>query len=250
MRLLLWILLALGCVSCSKTEQTSSITVSAAASLKEVLTELSHTFPEKGVTVQFQFAASGELEKQLMGGAPVDVFISASTSQIERLRKNAMLEDDTVTSLATNRLIVITYQKSPLQTGEIAALLSRPEVTRLAIGDPAFVPAGEYAKQGLEALGLWESVSPRLVNAANVRQALDLVSRQEAELGFVYETDLKNRSDVRKVAAFPVGAVASIVYPAAVLKASTQRDASKRFLAFLQSPAAREVFLAHGFGAP
>ena len=251
MKRLWFLVLLLVCwLSCTKTEQTTSLTVSAAVSLKEVLTELGARFPEKGLSLQFQFASSGELEKQIMGGAPVDVFISASTTQLDRLQKNQMLENDTITELATNRLIAITYQQSTLQSSDLSALLSGPETSKIAIGDPALVPAGEYAKQGLGALGLWEKVSPRLVMAANVRQALDLVSRQEVELGFVYETDISNRSDVRKLAEFPTASVPLIVYPAAVIKQSQHPEASKKLLTFLQSPEAQEVFRKYGFGAP
>jgi molybdate transport system substrate-binding protein len=250
MRRLLQFLFLFICLSCTKTEQTASITVSAAASLKDVLTEIGGKFPDKTISVQFQFAASGEIEKQIMGGAPVDVFISASSTQIERLQKNEMLINDTISKLATNRLIAITYQQSTLQEGSLSALLSGPETTKIAIGDPALVPAGEYAKKGLEALNLWDKISPRLVTAANVRQALDLVSRQEAEIGFVYETDIRNRSDVRKLAEFPAESVPVIVYPAAVVKKSPQLEASKKFLTFLQSAEAKEVFAKYGFGAP
>jgi molybdate transport system substrate-binding protein len=244
------VLLLLFClVSCTKTEQTT-ITVSAAVSLKDVLDELGTKFREENISVQFQFASSGELEKQIMGGAPIDVFISASSTQLERLQRNNMLEDDTITKLATNRLIVITYQKSELLSSDLSVLLSGPELSKIAIGDPALVPAGEYTKKGLEALGLWESVSLRLVNASNVRQVLDLVSRQEVELGFVYETDINNRSDVRKLAELPKSSTPSIVYPAAVIKQSKHPEVSKRLLIFLQSPEAQEVFLKYGFGAP
>jgi molybdate transport system substrate-binding protein len=247
-RLSLRVLLVVCALSCAKTEQTTSLTVSAAVSLKEVLTELATNFPDKSLSIQFQFASSGELEKQIMAGAPVDLFISASATQIERLQRHNKLQDQTITKLATNRLMAITYQESDLQSSDLAVLLS--EASHIAIGDPALVPAGEYAKQGLLTLGLWGEAAPRLVMATNVRQVLDLVSRQEAELGFVYQTDLLNRSDVRRLAEFAQGVVPLIVYPAAVLKQSQQPQASERFLGFLQSPEAQEVFLKYGFGAP
>jgi molybdate transport system substrate-binding protein len=181
-----------------------------------------------------------------MAGAPLDLFVSAAPAQMDRLEAAGKIVQNTRARLASNRLVLIAHRENA-PSGELAALLVAPSVKHIAIGSPKMVPAGAYAQSALMHLGLWETVSPRLVNAANVRQVLDLVAKQEAELGFVYETDLRGRSDVANIADIPAEATGPILYPIAVLSSSTNLDLARDFVHFATSPAGQRILASYGF---
>ena len=225
------------------------ITVSAAASLTDAFRELGPAFEaaRPGVSVRFNFAASGALLQQIAQGAPVDVFVSADQETMDRGADRKLIDNASRRNFATNALVVI----EPARGGPgLQSLqdLAGAKVTKLAVGKVATVPAGRYARQLLDAAGLWAQLQPRIVQADSVRQVLDYVARGEVEAGFVYRTDAARTAEVR-VVMVPPGSVA-VSYPVAVVADSRQQAAARDFVAFLFTDAAQQTLARHGFGRP
>lgn len=232
-------------------QDTSVVTVFAAASMTNALQDLGDMFTrESAIPVRFSFASSAALARQIETGAPADLFVSADTDWMDYLQQHHLIQPASRHDLVGNELVLIAPATSTLELKiaphfALAAALGRG---RLAIGDPDSVPAGRYARQALDALGVWSSVEPRTVNAESVRAALAYVDRGEAALGIVYETDALIDKNVRVVDVFPADTHAPIVYPAALTRsASPEAD---RFLRFLRSPAASVIFKEYGFLTP
>ncbi len=239
--------LALALLAGQPAARADNLTVFAAASLKNALDDIAVKWKDSGAsTVGASYASSSTLAKQIEQGAPADVFISADTQWMDYVSKKSLVE--TPHDLLGNRLVLISAKDNPL-TLELKPGLKLAELLgdgRLAVGDPSNVPAGIYAKEALTKLNIWDAVQPKLAPAADVRAALTLVSRGEAPLGIVYETDAKVDPKVRIVAIFPEDSHKPIVYPVAVVKTSKNPDAGK-FVAFLNGPAAKEIFVKYGF---
>ena len=223
------------------------ITVFAAASLKNALDDVAAAWKATGAApVSASYASSSTLAKQIEQGAPADVFVSADEQWMDYVAKRGLV--DVPHDLLGNRLVLIAASDNPL-TIKIEPGLKLGELLaggRLAIGDPTNVPAGIYAKEALTKLGIWKDVEGKLAPTADVRAALTLVSRGEAPLGIVYETDAKVDPKVRVVAVFPEDSHTPIRYPVAVVKASRNPEAGK-FVAFLDTPAAKAIFTKYGF---
>ena len=225
-----------------------TITVFAAASLNDVLTELAKEFTaDTGVHVVSSFAASSALARQIDAGAPADLFFSADADWMDYLETRNEIRKSSRHDVVGTRLVLIAPHDSDIKLSiapnfPLAAALGGG---RLATGDPDSVPVGRYARSALTALGVWSSVADRLIRADNVRVALAFVSRGEAPLGIVYETDARIDPGVRIVAVFPDASHAPIVYPIALTKAA--QPAAERFLDFLRSPRAAAIFARYGF---
>ena len=224
-------------------------TVFAAASLTDVLDTIAETYGRTHAEhVRLSYASTSVLAKQIELGAGADVFVSADQDWMDYLVQRGLTKDKPVV-VARNALVLIAPLDFPLSTvhldrqTDFLALLGGQ---RLAMGDPAHVPAGKYGKAALNALGLWPTVESRVLPLDNVRVALAVVERGEAPLGVVYATDARISSRVKTVAVFPATSHAPIEYPAVQLKNGAGNDAAT-FLAFLQSPEAREIFRAQGF---
>ncbi|MDQ0455037.1 molybdate ABC transporter substrate-binding protein [Rhizobium paknamense] len=225
------------------------VTVFAAASLKETLDRLAADWKtQTGKEVTISFAASSALAKQIEQGAPADLFISADLTWMDYLAKADLIDPQSRVNLLGNRIVLITAAQSnlALKIGSDADLKAALGDGRLAMGAVQSVPAGMYGKAALEKLGLWESVKDKIAQADNVRAALLLVSRQEAPLGIVYETDARVDPGVKIIDRFPETSHPPIIYPAALTEATKNPDASA-FLTFLQGAKAAEVFKAAGF---
>ncbi len=235
------------------TTEAKTITVFAAASLKNVLDEAAKTFTTgTGTRVTAAYAASSALARQFENGAPADLFISADQEWMDHLAGKGLIAKDTRVDLVGNRLVLIAPAGSPTALGlepgvDLAAALGDG---RLAVADVKAVPAGKYARAALEHLGAWSGVADRLAQAENVRAALALVAQAEAPLGIVYATDAKAEPKVRVVAVFPASSHPPIVYPGAVVASSPDVGGAKTFLDFLSSREAAAIFAAHGFTAP
>jgi molybdate transport system substrate-binding protein len=230
----------------SSVAPAQSLTVFAAASLKNALDEIAAIAPAKPT---ISYGASSALAKQIESGAPAQVFISADLDWMDYLDERKLLRPGTRKNILGNKLVLIAPAGSTVKTEiragfPLAALLGDG---RLATADPAHVPAGKYTKAALEKLAVWESVAGKLAPAENVRAALMLVARGETPLGTVYATDAAAESKVRVVAVFPDGLHAPIVYPAALTATAPASGAAAEFLSLLSSPAARKVFEKHGF---
>jgi molybdate transport system substrate-binding protein len=222
--------------------------VFAASSLTDVLEEIGAAYArDTGEHVKLSYAASSVLARQIEAGAPADVFFSADTDWMDYLSARNLIDTGTRQDLLGNRLVLIAAQASDIRLKiaphfPLAATLGR---RRLATGDPDAVPVGKYARSALTSLGVWDEVADRLVRAENVRSALAFVSRGEAPLGIVYETDALIDRGVRVVDVFPASSHAPIVYPVAATK--TARPAAARFLSYLHGASAVAAFRRFGF---
>ncbi len=225
------------------------VTVFAAASLKEVLGDISAAWKaETGKETSVSLAASSALAKQIQEGAPADIFFSADLKWMDYLDKAGLIAADTRINLLGNRIVLVAPKDSTVATtiAEGFPLKDLLAGGKLAMGNTESVPAGLYGKAALEKLGVWDSVKSDVAQADSVRAALLLVSRAEAPLGIVYETDAKVEKEVKVVDRFPESSHPAIIYPAALLK-DTQNADAKAFLEYLQGAKAREIFTAAGF---
>jgi molybdate transport system substrate-binding protein len=230
--------------------EAETVTVFAAASTTNAVTEIGQLF-ENGKTGKFRtsFASSSTLAKQIEQGAPADVFISADKKWMDYLETRKMIEPDTRFDLLGNRIVLIAPKGSPINRIDIRPgfdLVKLLSDGRLAMGDPDHVPAGIYGMQALEKLGVWSSIEKRVARAKDVRAALALVERGETPLGLVYSTDAAISDKVKVVGVFPNESHPPIVYPAAIV-AGRKSDVAGRFIGFLKSPEAKAVFEKYGF---
>jgi molybdate transport system substrate-binding protein len=225
--------------------------VLAAASLQESLNAAADAWAAGGhPRPVLSFAASSALARQVEAGAPADLFVSADEEWMDYLAQRNLIRPRTRVSFLTNQLVLVAPAASTVRLAIAPRFpLARALGTsgRLAMADPASVPAGRYGQQALTRLGVWPSVSAKLARAENVRAALALVSRGEAPLGVVYATDARAAPSVRVVGVFPASTHAPISYPVAMLASSTHADA-EGFRRFLLSGAGKAVFRRYGFG--
>ncbi|HEX8311253.1 MAG TPA: molybdate ABC transporter substrate-binding protein [Chthoniobacteraceae bacterium] len=229
------------------TNGAEKLIVGAAASLKGALEEVEAAYSEqrRDLKLVFNFAGSGMLQQQIENGAPVDVFISAAPRHMDVLEKKGLILADTRRDLLTNTLVLIASENAPVLTSFND--LQKPQVRRIAVGDPRSVPVGAYAADVIRSLGLAESLAPKLVRTLDARQVLTSVETGNAEAGVVYLTDAKFSGKVRVAATAPEGSHARIVYPVGVINTSRKPDQAREFATFLDSRIARAIFEKHGF---
>jgi molybdate transport system substrate-binding protein len=229
---------------------SADLIVSAAASLTNAFRDLGPVFEVQnpGISVVFNFGASDALLAQIAKGAPADVFASADQDAMDRAEAQKLLVTGSRHDFVGNTLVMVTPIDSPLGL-KAPADLQRAEVKRVAIGNPASVPAGRYAKGALQAAKLWPAIEPKAVFAQNVRQALDYVARGEVDAAFVYTTDAAIMKDKVRVAA-TVPTEQAIRYPIAVTAGSPNAEAARRFVAFVLSVDAQGMLARHGFVKP
>lgn len=228
----------------------ADLTVSAAASLTDAFREIGRAFEAQnpGTKVQLNFAASGVLLQQIAKGAPVDVFASADEETMDDAQKQGLVDAATRVDFARNRLVVIVPTDAKVVPAALADL-ARTDIQRVAIGQPASVPVGRSTKSVLEQANLWSTITPKMIDAQSVRQALDYVARGEVDAGFVYSTDAAIMPDRVRVA-FTVPTPQAILYPVAVLKGAADSATAQRFVRFVASPAAQAVLVRFGFAKP
>jgi molybdate transport system substrate-binding protein len=240
---------AITAVSRPALPQEKSITVFAAASMKNALDDVDSAFTKQsGIKVVASYEASSALMKQIEQGAPADVFLSADIKWMDYGAERNLIKTDTRFNLLGNRLVLIAPKNSTIADVKIGPdfdLAALAGNGRVAVGDVRAVPAGLYAKAALEKLGAWAAVAPKLAMAENVRAALVLVARGEAALGIVYKTDAEIDPGVKIVGVFPEDSHPPIIYPVA-MTATAKPDAAP-YLAFLRSQAAKTIFERYGF---
>jgi len=225
------------------------IIVSAAISLTNAFEEMGKTFQEKqkNVRVLFNFGGSGDLSRQIIGGAPVDVFASASPKDMDDLDKMNMIMKDTRTDFAGNRVVLVVPANTAFHLNSFNDL-KRGDVKRIAIGNPKTVPAGRYAEEVLKYFNLAEAVKDKLIFAENVRQVLDYVVRGEVDAGMVYSTDAAIKADRVKVAIeASEQSHKPVVYPIAVIKGSKEEILGKEFISFVVSQEGKQIMKKYGF---
>jgi molybdate transport system substrate-binding protein len=226
------------------------ITVSVAASFKDVMEAIATDFKasHSGVDVTFNVGGSGMLARQIEDGAPVDVFVSAGWPEIDRLRAKGLVAGEPVV-VARNRLVVVVPATSSWLGKAPRALFESPTLKQVALGDPASVPFGAYAKQALTAAGLWDAVAPKAVYAADVRQALTYADQGAVDAAVVYATDVPIAKSAKLLGEVHGGDALKIEAPAARLARSTAK-AAPEFVTFLTTGPARDRLRAFGFVVP
>lgn len=234
----------------AKTEgEPVEILVAAAASLKNAYEEeLIPMFEEQypGVSVEGTYDSSGKLQTQIEEGLEADVFMSAAEKQMKALDEEGMIASDTITNLLENKIVLIVPE------GSSAGLASFEDIEKaglIALGDPASVPAGQYAQEALTSLGIWDKIQDKVSFGTNVTEVLNQVAASSAEAGIVYATDAASMSDqVEIVAEAPEGSLQKkVIYPVAVVKDSAHQEEAGNFVEFLKSEEAMKVFEEYGF---
>ena len=228
-----------------------SILVAAAASLKNAYEDkLIPMFEEQypGVTVEGTYDSSGKLQTQIEEGLEADVFMSAATKQMKTLDEEGLIASDTMVDLLENKIVLIVPAGSDSRIDSFEKI---GDAASIALGDPESVPAGQYAKEALTNLNVWDSIQDKVSFGTNVTEVLNQVAAASADAGIVYATDAASMADqVTVIAEAPEGSLEKkVIYPVAVVKATEHEDAAKAFVDFLQTPEAMEVFESYGFVA-
>ncbi|WP_298522183.1 molybdate ABC transporter substrate-binding protein [uncultured Methanobrevibacter sp.] len=226
------------------------VNLAAAASLKNVYDEkLIPMFQEKyqGAKVTPTYASSGDLQTQIENGLETDVFMSASNKQMNALVNESLIDNNTNLQFLENKVVLIVPANSSSNISSFDDLANASGV--IAIGDPESVPAGQYAKEALTNLGIWDSVESKLSLGTDVTAVLNQVAQGSADCGIVYSTDAKSMpDDVKVVCEAPEGSLnTSVIYPVAMIKDAKDADAAQAFLDFLQTKEAKDVFVEYGF---
>ncbi len=248
-RLMIWLaalwLLVMMLGGCRDTKRVS-LTISAAASLQDALAEVESAYQAGHANVDFRnnLGSSGTLAREIEEGAPVDAFLSAALKPMNDLEAKGLISGGTRQNLLRNSLVLIAPLDSKLPG---FAALGDGSTRLIAVGDPASVPAGQYAQQTLTALRLYDQVKGKLVLGKDVRQVLTYVETGNADAGLVYATDAQTSGRVRVVAVAAESLHDPIVYPAAVVKTSGNQESASKFVAFLGSPEAKAIFTKRGF---
>lgn len=233
-------------LSCSGDRE--ELLVFSAASLTDVMQEIGDRFNHsEGIAVVFSFGGSTSLGQQIIRGAPADVFLSAGAGPMDRLDDRGLLRSDSRVDLLMNKLVLVAEPRRAGRLGIKSLNDLAGANARVAIADPELSPAGRYAKEAMQELGLWEKVEERVVYSPDVRAALAYVDTGNVDAGIVYETDARTEQGLQVIALLPVQSHTPIVYPVAVVGSSSQTQAVDRFLEYVQSEEARRVFLEYGF---
>ncbi len=242
-------LVVLAGATVSATAQEKTITVFAAASMKNALDDIDAAYTAKtGVKIIVSYGPSSGLAKQIEQGAPADVFISADTDWMDYAIAKKNISEPSRVNLLGNSIVLIAPKDSKIDNVTIGAGFDLAKLAgdgRIATGDVKSVPVGKYAKAALEKLGSWQAAEAKFAMTDNVRAALTLVARDEAALGIVYSTDAKVEPGVKIVGTFPANSHPAIIYPVAAT--TTAKPATSDYLAFLRSTAAKNILEKYGF---
>ncbi len=232
----------------ARAQPATPATVFAAASLTDSLKAVADAYKARtGASVTLSFGASSTLARQIEQGAQADIFMSADTDWMDYLQKAGLIADATRKDLLGNQLVLVAASgtKPAPRIAPHFDLAGALGDGKLALADPSSVPAGKYGKAALTALGVWDSVAPKVAPAENVRVALEYVARGEAPFGIVYATDARVAPSVHVVGIFPENTHPPIIYPVALTK--TASPAARAFLDFLNGPEAKTIFEKAGF---
>lgn len=228
--------------------EKTEILVAAAASLEYAYEdELIPLFEEQNadITVSGTYDSSGKLQTQIEEGMEADIFMSAATKQMNALTEEGMIDKDSVTDLLENKIVLITSADSEL---ELTAFEDITKADTIAIGDPASVPVGQYSEEALTNLGLWDEVIAKASLGTNVTEVLNWVAEGSAQAGIVYATDAATTDAVKVVAEAPEDSLSEpAIYPVGIVSASEKKEAAERFVEFLKSDEAIQIFEEYGF---
>lgn len=242
---LLLLLMSLSLAGCN--EERPELQVAAAASLTDAMNDIKTIYEkEHEVDLSFNFAGSGKLAQQIQQGAPVDVFLSANEDWMDQLENEQMIATDTRENVTGNELVLIARKDASFSSPSFADI-KKEEVEHIAVGVPESVPAGAYTKQVLQDSEQWDNLEDLFIYAKDVRQVLTYVESGNADIGFVYVSDVAVFDQVDVLATADEGSVDPIVYPGAVTATSGEKSEGEAFLAFLQSKEAQDVLEKYGF---
>ena len=201
-----------------------------------------------GVTVKGTYDSSGKLQTQIEEGLDADVFMSAATKQMKALDEEGMIASDTITDLLENKIVLIVPAGNEKKLEKFEDI---EKADSIALGDPASVPAGQYAQEALTNLGIWDKIQDKVSFGTNVTEVLNQVAAASADAGIVYATDAASMADkVEVVAEAPEGSLSKkVIYPVAVVKGTAHEEVAKEFVAFLQTDKAITVFEDYGFSS-
>lgn len=225
----------------------TELTVLAAASMTDAMQEIGEAYQEthENIEITYQFDSSGTLKTQIEEGAPADIFISAATKQMDELVQGELVEEDSVFPWLENKVVLIVPKDSEDGPDSFEAA-AKEEVPMIAIGNED-VPVGQYTQTIYQNLGLWENIQAKANLASNVRQVLDWVATGNAPCGVVYATDAQIEKNVKVVCEAPKGSCDPVIYPAGMVSASKEKEASAEFLEYLKTEEVSEILEAYGF---
>lgn len=231
-----------------ESKEEVELLISAAASLTDVLNELAEVYKtvEPETTLNFTFGSSGALQAQIEEGAPVDIFMSAAQKQMKALDKGGHILDGTIKTLLLNKVVLITPKDGEIEIKSFEDL-TKDEIKKIAIGDPANVPVGQYSEEIFNSLNISDKLNSKLVLGSDVRTVLTWVESGEVDCGIVYATDAFTSDSINIITEAPEGSHKEVSYPVAVVKDSKNPDRAKEFLDFLSTDKATELFEKYGF---
>lgn len=229
--------------------KAQTVTIAAAASLEtclrdELIPMFEKQYPE--ITIEGTYDSSGKLQTQIEEGAGIDVFFSAATKQMEALTDEGLIQEGSVKNLLENKIVFIVPSGDE---GNYASFEDIANAENVAIGDPDSVPVGQYSKEALTNLGLWDQILEKASLGTNVTEVLNWVAEGSAKAGIVYATDAAQTDKVVVVAEAPEGSVKKAVYPVGIIKDCENRDGAQKFIEFLSSSEALDIFARNGFAA-
>lgn len=227
-------------------EEKVELTISAAASLQDALTEITANFNHghSNMKINYNYGASGALQQQISQGAPVDLFFSAAEDKFQQLVSDGLIDKKNGINLVGNELVLVVPKDS---ANGIKAFEDLPKAGKLSIGTPESVPAGKYAKEVLENLKVWGGIEGKIVYAKDVRQVLTYVETGNVDAGMVYKTDALTSKKVRITATADENTHTPIIYPVGIIKASSHPEEAMVFYEYLQTEEAMNVFKKYGF---
>jgi molybdate transport system substrate-binding protein len=244
MMLMVMVMLALGMTPALRATEINAF---AAASLTEGLKQIASAYErESGDRILFNFAASSLLARQIEEGAPADIFFSADELKMDALEAKGLIRSETRLSRLSNSLVIVVAKEGGADIATPQGLAS-DKVKRIALGEPATVPAGIYAREYLQKKNLWTAVRQKVIPTENVRAALAAVEAGDVEAGIVYKTDAAIAKKVKIAYEVPAADAPTISYPMAVLKHAKAKEASERFMEYLKSKKAARIFERFGF---
>ncbi|MEB4782873.1 molybdate ABC transporter substrate-binding protein [Paenibacillus jamilae] len=235
----------------SKKTETVELTISAAASLTDALKEIQTLYESshKGIQLNFNFGGSGALEKQIEQGAPSDLFLSASKKNMKSLVDQHLIESNKQKTWLTNELVAVIPADGTTSITSVKDLMQK-EVKKVAIGIPESVPAGKYAQEALTNVKLWDVLQDKLVQAKDVRQVLQYVETGNADVGFVYKTDVLTSQKAKIAFEVDSKTYSTVEYPIGIIKASKHIQEAESFYEYLQSQESLNIMAKYGFTIP
>ncbi|MEK4382293.1 molybdate ABC transporter substrate-binding protein [Aeribacillus sp. FSL K6-2848] len=243
----IFILMILILAGCNPPKQEKvELTISSAASLKDCMQKIKKSFERehRNIHLSLNFGGSGTLQRQILQGAPTDLFISAGKEQLKPLRDKGFIKKET--NLAGNELVLVVPNDAN-QVADHLEDLAAVHIKRIAIGTPGAVPAGTYAKEALQSVHIWDKIEPKMIYAKDVRQVLAYVETKNVDAGIVYRTDAKKSKKVKISAAIDPKTHSRIVYPMAMMKRTKHADETETFYQFLQGEKAMSILKKFGF---